>query len=141
MLAMIVKLVHAIALVTLSLAVFCNAQRVIPVAVGREGNELKLRFSPEEIFASVGDMIQFQFYPVVSTFPLLHLLLVIGYFFPFFSFFGLKPEHSYIGWIITENTLAITEPFSSASGLLRSMRADKEQDRARVLLWLPAFAS
>lgn len=41
------------------------AQRLIPVAVGREGDGLKLQFSPEEVFADVGDLIQFQFYPVV----------------------------------------------------------------------------
>lgn len=85
MLAMIVKLVHAIALVTLSLAVFCNAQRVIPVAVGREGNELKLRFSPEEIFANVGDMIQFQFYPVVSTSSTIGDRLLLSLFFFFWT--------------------------------------------------------
>lgn len=35
------------------------------VMVGREGNDLKLRFSPDQVFADVGDRVQFQFYPLV----------------------------------------------------------------------------
>ncbi|KAF8471773.1 hypothetical protein BDZ91DRAFT_716504 [Kalaharituber pfeilii] len=37
------------------------------ISVGRrEGDQLALRFTPEETFAEVGDFIQFQFYPIVS---------------------------------------------------------------------------
>lgn len=59
------QLIRIVALVILCLVVYCHGQKTIPVAVGREGDELKLRFSPEEVFAEVGDLIQFQFYPVV----------------------------------------------------------------------------
>lgn len=59
------QLIRAVALVVIYLVVYCHGQKTIPVAVGREGDDLKLRFSPEEVFAEVGDMIQFQFYPVV----------------------------------------------------------------------------
>lgn len=81
MLAMIVKLVHAIALATLCLVVYCDGQKTIPVAVGREGNNLKLRFTPEEIFANVGDMVQFQFYPVVSFFFFPASLMLVPFLF------------------------------------------------------------
>ncbi|KAI5808627.1 hypothetical protein DFH27DRAFT_477493 [Peziza echinospora] len=33
------------------------------VSVGRRGDDLALRFTPEETFAAIGDLIQFQFYP------------------------------------------------------------------------------
>ncbi|RPA91521.1 hypothetical protein L873DRAFT_1714069 [Choiromyces venosus 120613-1] len=59
--------VHAIALaldVVLFLSLFTDAQRVLVVSVGREGEELALRFSPEEVYANVGDQVQFQFYPL-----------------------------------------------------------------------------
>lgn len=48
------------------------------VAVGRRGDDLALRFSPEETVADVGDLIQFQFYPVVSPLPptIKHILTV-----------------------------------------------------------------
>lgn len=69
MLAMIVKPVHTIALVTLFLAVCCDGQKLIGVMVGRKGGDLRNKFTPEEVFADVGDMIQFQFYPLVSFVP------------------------------------------------------------------------
>ena len=37
------------------------------VAVGRRGDDLALRFTPEETFAAIGDLIQFQFYPAVRV--------------------------------------------------------------------------
>ncbi|KAI5803841.1 hypothetical protein EDC01DRAFT_473304 [Geopyxis carbonaria] len=40
------------------------AQQLHTVAVGRSGDDLALQFSPEEITADVGDMVQFQFYPL-----------------------------------------------------------------------------
>lgn len=61
------QLIRTVALIVLCLVVYCHGQKIIPVAVGREGDDLKLRFSPEETFAEVGDMIQFQFYPVVRS--------------------------------------------------------------------------
>ncbi|PWW72467.1 hypothetical protein C7212DRAFT_227250 [Tuber magnatum] len=59
-------IVHAIALVldiVLFLSLYSDAQRVLVVWVGRRGEELALRFSPEEVYANVGDQVQFQFYP------------------------------------------------------------------------------
>jgi plastocyanin len=64
---------HAIALVldvVLFWSLFTDAQRVLVVSVGREGKDLSLKFSPEEVFANVGDQIQFQFYPLVSQLSL-----------------------------------------------------------------------
>jgi hypothetical protein len=37
---------------------------VLVVSVGRGGEELALRFSPEVVYANVGDQVQFQFYPL-----------------------------------------------------------------------------
>jgi len=62
-------IVHAIALVldvVLFLSLFTSAQRVLVVSVGREGEELALKFSPEVVYANVGDQVQFQFYPLVG---------------------------------------------------------------------------
>lgn len=78
--AMILQLIRAVALVILCLVVCCRGQKIIPVAVGREGDDLKLQFSPEEVFAEVGDMIQFQFYPVVrSLLPFFFLSVTVNY--------------------------------------------------------------
>ena len=66
---MLAMIVHAIALVLdvlLFLSRFTNAQRVLVVSVGREGDELALKFSPEVVYANVGDQVQFQFYPLVG---------------------------------------------------------------------------
>jgi plastocyanin len=43
-----------------------SAQTLHMVEVGRRGDSLALRFTPEEIYADVGDFVQFQFYPVVG---------------------------------------------------------------------------
>jgi plastocyanin len=50
----------------LLLLVGATAQTLHIVEVGRRGDALALRFTPEEIYADVGDLVQFQFYPVVS---------------------------------------------------------------------------
>lgn len=42
-----------------------TAQTVHVVQVGRRGDSLALRFTPEDTTADVGDMVQFQFYPLV----------------------------------------------------------------------------
>jgi len=71
---MLAMIVHAIALVldvALFLSLFTDAQQVLVVSVGREGEELALGFSPEVVYANVGDQVQFQFYPLVGIcFPL-----------------------------------------------------------------------
>lgn len=43
-------------------------QTVIVVAVGRLGDDLALKFSPEEVVAKPGDLVQFQFYPAVCSY-------------------------------------------------------------------------
>lgn len=66
-------------IVAFALAIVCvAAQKIIPVAVGRAGDELKLQFSPEEVFADVGDMIQFQFYPMVRYLAVVVVVVVEG---------------------------------------------------------------
>ena len=68
---MLAMIVHAIALVlevVLFLSLSTDAQQVLVVSVGREGEELALRFSPEVVYANVGDQVQFQFYPLVGIF-------------------------------------------------------------------------
>lgn len=60
------------------LASLSVAQKLIPVNVGRTGDALSLRFSPEEVFADVGDLIQFQFYPVVSLGFFVVVVVVFG---------------------------------------------------------------
>ena len=64
------NLVVAYALVAIvGFLVVARAQdtKVLVVDVGRRGDDLALKFSPEEIIADVGDMVQFQFYPLVSS--------------------------------------------------------------------------
>ncbi|KAI5844356.1 hypothetical protein DFP73DRAFT_548977 [Morchella snyderi] len=57
-------IIHLVILLQLLIACGCNGERLFVVMVGREGNDLKLRFSPEQVFADVGDRVQFQFYPL-----------------------------------------------------------------------------
>lgn len=58
-------IIHLVILLQLLIACGCSGERLFVVMVGREENDLKLRFSPEQVFADVGDRVQFQFYPLV----------------------------------------------------------------------------
>lgn len=104
-------------IVAFALAVVCvAAQKIIPVAVGRAGDELKLQFSPEEVFADIGDMIQFQFYPMVCN---LAVLLV--------GVFALTGRDA--------------ESLGGAGRFWRALRADIQFDTDRLLLWVSAAAA
>lgn len=61
----VVVLVLALALVPRR----SQAQSVRVVQVGRHGDSFALRFTPEDTAATVGGLVQFQFYPLVCCYP------------------------------------------------------------------------